>query len=97
MRFGYCSLDVVSPRAVHDELIVEERIQIQIHGEAPNPALIYLPGMHGDWSLISSFRAALSGRVRLVEITYPPTTEWNLDRYADAVTDALAASAYRSR
>ena len=70
---------------------MEEQVQIQIHGDASKPTLVYLPGMHGDWTLISSFRAALNSRVRLVEITYPRTTEWDLDRYADAVTDALAA------
>jgi len=51
--------------------------------------------MHGDWTLISSFRAALNGRVRLVEITYPRTTEWSLDRYADTVTDALSTHQIR--
>jgi len=51
--------------------------------------------MHGDSTLISSFRAALDGRVHFVEITYPRTVEWTLERYADAVTDALAADKIR--
>src|SRR5882672_4908549 len=71
--------------------LVEERVQIQIHGDASEPKLIYLPGLHGDWTLVSSFRAALNGRVRFVEITYPRTTVWSLNEYADAVTNALAS------
>ena len=70
---------------------MENQIQIRIHGEPGQPTLIYLPGMHGDWTLVSSFRAALNERVRFVEITYPRTTEWSLCDYADAVTNALAS------
>ncbi len=46
------------------ELEVNEPIQIRIHGDAARPVLVYLPGLHGDWTLVSSFRAAVAGRVR---------------------------------
>ncbi len=36
-----------------------EQIQIRVHGEAGRPTLIYLPGLHGDWTLVSSFRAEI--------------------------------------
>jgi len=38
---------------------VGNQIQIRVHGEAGRPTLIYLPGLHGDWTLVSSFRAEL--------------------------------------
>ena len=58
-----------------------DQIQIRVHGEANLPSLVYLPGLHGDWTLISSFRAALVDKVRFVEIAYPRTTDWTLYQY----------------
>lgn len=69
---------------------MEESLQMRVHGSGGHrPALIYLPGIHGDWTLIPSFRAALGEKVRFVEITYPRTESWSLDDYANAVLDAL--------
>src|SRR5947209_4789033 len=68
---------------------MDEPLQIRIHGDAPLPTLVYLPGLHGDWTLVSSFRAAVAGRVRFVEFTYPRTLTWSLDDYAAAVEVAL--------
>jgi pimeloyl-ACP methyl ester carboxylesterase len=70
--------------------MTEEKIQLRIEGAADLPPLIYLPGLHGDWTLVSSFRAAMRGHVRFIEFTYPRTTDWTLDEYAGAVVDALA-------
>ena len=67
-----------------------EELQLRVHGAAGLPTLIYLPGVHGDWTLIASFRAAVAGRVRFVEMTYPRTLTWSLADYADAVDAALA-------
>lgn len=67
-----------------------EELQIRIHGSETLPTLVYLPGLHGDWTLIGRFRKALAGRVRFVEITYPRTLTWSLDDYADGVEAALA-------
>lgn len=53
------------------------------------PTLIYLPGLHGDWTLIGGFRHVIGDKVRLVEITYPRTLTWSLDDYAAAVETAL--------
>ena len=66
-----------------------EELQIRIHGEASLPTLVYLPGLHGDWTLVSSFRKAVFGRVRFIEFTYPRTLTWSLDDYATAVDSAL--------
>lgn len=67
-----------------------EELQLRIHGDAALPTLIYLPGLHGDWTLVSGFRRAVSGSLRFVEITYPRTLTWSLDDYAAAVETALA-------
>jgi len=67
-----------------------EALQIRIHGDAACPTLIYLPGLHGDWTLVGSFRKAIAAKVRFVETTYPRTLTWSLDDYAAAVESALA-------
>jgi pimeloyl-ACP methyl ester carboxylesterase len=66
-------------------------VQLRIHGSPALPTLIYLPGMHGDWTLVASFRAAVQGKVRFVEITYPRTTTWTLDDYATGIERQLQA------
>jgi pimeloyl-ACP methyl ester carboxylesterase len=62
---------------------------MRVHGSSALPALIYLPGIHGDWTLVGSFRAALAGRVRFIEFTYPRRPGWSLDEYAAAIESAL--------
>src|SRR5207244_4028783 len=66
-----------------------EELQIRIHGTDLLPTLVYLPGLHGDWTLIGRFRKALGGRVRFVEVTYPRTLSWSLEDYAEGVEKAL--------
>jgi pimeloyl-ACP methyl ester carboxylesterase len=66
-----------------------EELKLRVYGEANLPTLIFLPGIHGDWTLIGSFRRALGNRVRFVEITYPRTLTWSLEDYAAGVEDAL--------
>ncbi len=67
-----------------------EELQIRIHGTDARPTLVYLPGMHGDWTLIPRFRKAVSDRVRFVEFTYPRTLTWSLEDYAGAIENSLA-------
>src|SRR5437870_11774713 len=69
---------------------MSEQLQIRIHGPDSLPTLVYLPGLHGDWTLIGRFRRALNGRVRFVEITYPRTLAWSLEDYAAGGEAALA-------
>ncbi len=73
-----------------------EELQLRIHGDASLPTLIYLPGLHGDWTLVGGFLQALDGRVRFVEITYPRTLDWSLDDYAAAIETALAENGIMS-
>ncbi len=69
---------------------MEDELQFRIHGGVSLRTLIYLPGLHGDWTLIGGFRHALRGQARFVEATYPRTLTWSLDDYAAAVEAALA-------
>ncbi len=69
--------------------MMAEELQLSIHGDASLPTLIYLPGLHGDWTLVGGFRHALDGRARFVEVTYPRTLTWSLDDYAAAIETAL--------
>ena len=69
---------------------MEEELQIRIHGGPSLPTLVYLPGLHGDWTLVGGFLQALNGRLRFVEITYPRTLVWSLEDYAAGIEAALA-------
>jgi pimeloyl-ACP methyl ester carboxylesterase len=67
-----------------------ENLEMRVHGDAALPTLVYLPGLHGDWTLVGSFRHAVNGRVRFVEVTYPRTLTWSLEDYAQGIEAALA-------
>lgn len=69
---------------------MEERLQVRVWGESNRPTLIYLPGIHGDWTLIGGFKAQVQGSFRFVEFTYPRTLTWSLEDYAAAIEQALA-------
>lgn len=69
---------------------MNEKLEIRVHGDPLLPTVVYLPGLHGDWTLVGSLRHAIAGRVRFVELTYPRTLTWSLDDYAKEVESALA-------
>jgi pimeloyl-ACP methyl ester carboxylesterase len=69
---------------------MSEELQLRIYGNDSLPTLIYFPGLHGDWTLVSGFRKHILGKVRFVEFTYPRTLNWSLDDYAAAIEKALA-------
>jgi pimeloyl-ACP methyl ester carboxylesterase len=73
-----------------------EPLRVRVYGDPSQPTLVYLPGLHGDWTLIGGFRAALAGRVRFAEVTYPRTLDWTLDGYAEAVEAGLAAQGIKA-
>src|SRR3954465_10927965 len=70
---------------------MEENLQLRVHGDSGLSTLVYLPGLHGDWTLIGRFREALGNRARVVEITYPRTLSWSLEDYAAAIEDGLSS------
>jgi pimeloyl-ACP methyl ester carboxylesterase len=69
---------------------MEEKLELRVYGDPSLRTLVYLPGLHGDWTLIGGFRAAVAGRVRFVEMAYPRTLTWSLDDYAAAIEDELS-------
>lgn len=73
----------------------ESDLQIRIDGEPRSPALIYLPGLHGDWTLFSGFREIAKTKFQLVQFTYPRTLSWTLNDYAHAVDAALTNAGIR--
>ncbi|MHB1308642.1 MAG: alpha/beta fold hydrolase [Limisphaerales bacterium] len=66
-----------------------EELQLRTHGGGKSPTVVYLPGLHGDWTLVGGFREALRGGVRWIEVTYPRRTDWSLADYARAVDVGL--------
>ena len=62
---------------------------LRVHGAETLPTLIYFPGLHGDWTLVSSFREAVAGRVRFVEFTYPGDCSLSLEDYGRRILEAL--------
>ncbi len=69
-----------------------EELQMNVRGDEALPTLIYLPGLHGDWTLIQRFQRELGGAVRFVEFTYPRNTCWSLEDYARAIEGKLAGA-----
>lgn len=70
---------------------IDEQMQIRVTGADSLPTLVYLPGLHGDWTLGASFRATLAGRARFVDFIYPRSLTWSMDDYTDALETALLA------
>ncbi len=66
-----------------------EELHVRVFGDAKQPTLIYLPGLHGDWTLITSFRVALGNRAHFVDVTYPRRLDWSMEHYTSAITRAL--------
>jgi len=69
--------------------MTETHVEVRIHDAARGSTLIYLPGLHGDWTLAGGFRSALSGRAAFVEFTYPRVTSWSLEDYARNIFEVL--------
>ena len=69
--------------------LLGEEIQLRAHGSPTRPALVYLPGLHGDWTLVSSLQEILATHLHFIEITYPRTVAWGLPDYGAAVRAAL--------
>jgi pimeloyl-ACP methyl ester carboxylesterase len=67
-----------------------EKVQVRVHGIVGKQTLVYLPGVHGDWTLVGGFRRALADRVRFVEIGYPLGVHWTISEYAVAIVRELA-------
>ena len=58
-------------------------------GDPSGPTIIYLPGVHGDWTAQSRARPLLSRDFHLVETAYPRVDSWSIDDFAGALKDLL--------
>lgn len=80
-------------RPVGDPICTDgiERLRVRVHPPQSRPAttLIYLPGVQGDWTLITPLRLALERRFEWVEMTYPRHPHWQLSEYAEAIEAEL--------
>jgi pimeloyl-ACP methyl ester carboxylesterase len=64
-------------------------MQLRVHDQGLEPTLVYLPGLHGDGTLLGGFRQAAAGRLCLAEFTYPRREDWALADYAREVEAML--------
>jgi len=69
--------------------------EVEYDGESPvysnsgKPVLIYLPGVHGDSTLFTSFRVKAVQELEVIEFAYPRNTCWSLEDYAQFVFEEL--------
>jgi pimeloyl-ACP methyl ester carboxylesterase len=66
-----------------------ETLEVRIHDAGVEPVIVYLPGLHGDWTLLAGFRRALAGRACLVEFSYPRRSDCSPDDYVREILAAL--------
>ena len=64
-------------------------VRLEVQGDPAGPVLVYLPGVHGDATLLGSFRARLGDDVRLLAVSYPTGHSWNLADHAAAIWEAV--------
>ncbi len=61
----------------------------RIRGAEGAVPVVYLPGVHGDWTPQAAASQILAGAFRLVEISYPKEPLWRMRDYASAVVSLL--------
>lgn len=61
----------------------------QVSGREELPPVIYLPGVHGDWTPLVAARPMLSEELRLVEAAYPRVEHWSLEDFGEALEALL--------
>ena len=71
-------------------------LTIRLDGDRSNPCLIYLPGVHGDWTLLTSFRDLAKEKFFVVQATYPRTLRWTIADYGREVSAAMERLGIRS-
>ena len=63
----------------------------QIAGDTRATPIVYLPGVHGDWTPQGRARSILSREYQFVETAYPRVEYWTIDDYARALKELLDA------
>jgi pimeloyl-ACP methyl ester carboxylesterase len=70
---------------------MQESLQLRVHEGGAGGMFVYLPGLHGDWTLMGAFRAALRPKGGFAEVTYPRNSGWTLEDYARGVEESARA------
>ena len=68
----------------------------RVSGEESGTPVIYLPGVHGDWTPQAAAGPILAQNFRLVEVTYPKKPEWSIADYMNALVSLLDRLEIRS-
>ena len=63
----------------------------QTAGDPSAPVIVYLPGVHGDWTPQVGARPIISRDFHFVETAYPRVEHWTIEDYALALTELLDA------
>lgn len=61
----------------------------QAAGDPNAPPILYLPGVHGDWTPQVRARPILTRDFHFVETAYPRIENWSIDDYARALKELL--------
>lgn len=61
----------------------------QSSGDRTAPPVVYLPGVHGDWTPQGQARLILSREFHFVETAYPRIHDWSIENFARALNDLL--------
>jgi pimeloyl-ACP methyl ester carboxylesterase len=61
----------------------------QASGDRDAPPILYLPGVHGDWTPQVGARPILSRDFHFLETAYPRIETWSIDDYARALKKLL--------
>ncbi len=62
-----------------------DELLYRVSGEEHATPVVYLPGVHGDWTPQAAAGPILAERFRLVEVTYPKKPHWSIGDYMNAV------------
>lgn len=68
----------------------------RIQGDTHSPPVVYLPGVHGDWTPQASATPLLSQSLRLVQIEYPKMSQWRVEDYVQALVRLLDRLEFRT-
>lgn len=61
----------------------------QVSGLESHPPVVYLPGVHGDWTPLERARSLLNRAHRLIEVAYPRVSHWTLSDFSHGLEHLL--------
>ena len=79
-----------------DQLKYASGLVHRVSGDPRAAAVIYLPGVHGDWTAQARARDILSRNFHFVETAYPRIQNWEIDDFAHSLKELLGRLGIRS-